>query len=1623
MRFIISLHIILTSLCLLWGTSAYAGFNLWTASNLSASSTVLQNQPDDINQLYAGTQADGLYQRDLSGTNSIWEPMDSATNFNPIPGFSDLLINPDNPDNLWAASFEQGLFSGTPSTQIWDKIPELANDTVIDLLADVRNGNTRLYAVLANSGIFSSLDGQNWRDINSNLRNTPINHLASSSRAVFAATYEGIFKTEDAGATWQTSSHILAYRNIQDLSNSLNVPDVIYAAAPDYGMFVTNDAGATWQTINNGLNEFSVQHIQVHPQNSNIVLVSSDKNIYLSQDGGQQWIRKTNGLENIVINDLLLENRRELRAHAATEQGIFDIDFDIVIESMIVNHAPINSIPAQLPELIINNSFSFSSLPERIQVSDIEAGLENILVKLSTDNGRLEYNQNIGLAIEINSSNNSLILVGSQQSINIILSTLSLIPDRLGSGTLSIQTNDLGNGSLLEAAQTDSSITFNVIAENALQFNEINNTFRVGINSFFELLFDNIAYLTDGNDEAISFSLDNAPENIRIDPLNGDIFGEFNQVGTQSFVLVIRQGTQILRQTLNFTVSEQADYDVLQIVGEELPNPLIIPVDTLFEFVLPTSGGDGSPIFFSLDNIPDGLNFDGQEGILNWTPDTTGLFNLSILINQNGEESRYPLNIFVSDNHVPELAFIDTKILMPNVPFNFTAQGTDIDGDELRYRLEDAPLGALIDPNSGISSWTPTDTGQFLITVILEEQVSREDSNRPLWDVEQQVLLDVVLEGNAPPAFEPIGTLRLQPSVPFSIAIRANDPNNDPLVYELENPQLGMSLEPATGVFSWPNPVIGTYIISVEVSESEHQGDEAREYESLEDEMYIILRVGNDIDSVGQPSWQALSTGLTDQSLQQLQISPSNNNVIYVGSAAGVYKTTDGGQTWNSSNQGMGTSRIKHLQINPKNTQIIYAENTKGIFRSTNAGSSWQRLSNGVGELDISSFSLDLENPSTLYLGTRDGQVLLSENDGDSFISINAEAKLPSAITSLLVDRHEFDILYAGTESHGIFKSFERGIAWQNYGSGLEQNQSIDSLNGHPDNMDIIYATTPNGLKASYNSGFTWTNLNAGLETLNINTIISDPNHVDIIYIGTNKGTYRSLDAGQEWHRFGDNIEDKNITAFAFNQSTPPSLYAASENSGVYLLPDSDILPQEKDELEDLGIDGDELFNLDDATLDTLPLTAFAVLNAEEVAELPIDVMDKFNALRLGKLNKEAISGLSLQQFQNLPDIALAGFNRNNIGGLAVEIIENLSSNHLNLLIAADIQQTNPEDLTYFLSNLNPNLINPADVQPFLPTGWQIDLNSGDLIVPEDTLLRFNTFANQTGISDNIILPELPDLNQTFGLGGQGDGARLLDEFNQSLDNNEQLANLNFAQNEEGIIELSSQFSFIPDRNTMRQAPANAAPGFTPATDGSGRFILTTPTRKQFILNPAPRKVSDALSVLQSFFQNSGITVRLRLKANGELLIEGNLPTNRRAGTTPSRVHRVAVFDSAIEPAPDGVTTGLTSNSEGNFLMVYPDGTAQKIYPAILNPQEFERIAKTITGIETVINNADGSATVTYAGNPYKIIPTFGTTSRTVGAGESFNTKLEVWIKEGVAGLRYSIQAQDQVITTRLLIQ
>ncbi|MDH3400751.1 MAG: hypothetical protein OEM03_07270 [Chromatiales bacterium] len=141
------------------------------------------------------------------------------------------------------------------------------------------------------------------------------------------ATGGGVWKTENAGATWENiSDEFFNVGTIGAVAVSESDNNVLYVGTGEApirgvttshgdGVYKSTDAGKTWQHI--GLSDAGqISRIKIHPQNPDLVYVavqgqiwgpSDERGVYRSNDGGKTWeqVLKTGsstGASDLVMN-------------------------------------------------------------------------------------------------------------------------------------------------------------------------------------------------------------------------------------------------------------------------------------------------------------------------------------------------------------------------------------------------------------------------------------------------------------------------------------------------------------------------------------------------------------------------------------------------------------------------------------------------------------------------------------------------------------------------------------------------------------------------------------------------------------------------------------------------------------------------------------------------------------------------------------------------------------------------------------------------------------------------------------------------------------------------------------------------------------------------------------------------------------------------------------------------------------------------------------------------------------------------------------------------------------------------------------------------------------------------
>jgi hypothetical protein len=194
--------------------------------------------------------------------------------------------------------------------------------------------------------------------------------------------------------------------------------------------------------------------------------------------------------------------------------------------------------------------------------------------------------------------------------------------------------------------------------------------------------------------------------------------------------------------------------------------------------------------------------------------------------------------------------------------------------------------------------------------------------------------------------------------------------------------------------------------------------------------------------------------------LHSIVLDPQDKNRMYIAvSAAGVYRTDDGGKTWMPRNKNvradfMGEANypefgqcVHKFDMHPSRPDVLYQQNHCGVYRSDNCGDDWVDI--GEGRLP-SRFGFPMavhpHDPKTIYIALEEsdefrmsvgGQfaVWRSRDEGQSWQRLTnglpENAHLVVLREALATDTLDQAGIYAGTNTGQLFYSRNEGDSWE----------------------------------------------------------------------------------------------------------------------------------------------------------------------------------------------------------------------------------------------------------------------------------------------------------------------------------------------------------------------------------------------------------------------------------------------------------------------------------------------------------------------------------------------------------------------------------------------------------------
>lgn len=334
----------------------------------------------------------------------------------------------------------------------------------------------------------------------------------------------------------------------------------------------------------------------------------------------------------------------------------------------------------------------------------------------------------------------------------------------------------------------------------------------------------------------------------------------------------------------------------------------------------------------------------------------------------------------------------------------------------------------------------------------------------------------------------------------------------------------------------------------------------------------------------GGITWQPtnLSWNVTDfiRPFKLLQ-HPTNTNIQYIVSNAGIHKTTDGWQTHTLVKTGL----FFDIEFRPGNPSIMYATNQYDFYKSTDSGDTWNIVTNGLptsGTYRIAIGVTPAHSDYVYLLYGRSGNIrspfqgLYRSYDGGNSFGLKSSL-LPNLLGysntgSDSAEQYSYDLAIAVSPTNhaevhvgGIncWKSTNYGSTWtitswwDETGSATYDytHADIHALEFSPLVTNHLYCGSDGGVFRTTDGASNWDDHSDGLVIMQFYRIGTTPQDYDKVVGGTQDNGGNRLDNGVLTHDVGADgfsalidYTDKNI----IYQSTQGKLYRSNNNGSSF---------------------------------------------------------------------------------------------------------------------------------------------------------------------------------------------------------------------------------------------------------------------------------------------------------------------------------------------------------------------------------------------------------------------------------------------------------------------------------------
>ncbi len=220
----------------------------------------------------------------------------------------------------------------------------------------------------------------------------------------------------------------------------------------------------------------------------------------------------------------------------------------------------------------------------------------------------------------------------------------------------------------------------------------------------------------------------------------------------------------------------------------------------IYNYDVNAADPNSNTLSYSLISFPDGMAISPITGLITWTPETTGSYDVSVNVSDGkGGTAVQDYSITVSEipalNQPPHITSSPILNATEGIIYAYPVTAEDPDQDTLVFSLLEGPAGSTIDPVTGLLKWPSPLAGSFPVTLKVSDERGGTDT--------QTFTLTVKDTPNRPPVFTSVPVVDAYVNKPYTYDADATDPDQDMLTFSLNSGPGGLIIDSSSGIAGW----------------------------------------------------------------------------------------------------------------------------------------------------------------------------------------------------------------------------------------------------------------------------------------------------------------------------------------------------------------------------------------------------------------------------------------------------------------------------------------------------------------------------------------------------------------------------------------------------------------------------------------------------------------------------------------------------------------------------------------------------------------------------------------------------------------------------------------------------